>query len=119
MAQADLFDLELAWDLMTPMEQSLYGTTFALHGISVEDGLAAADAVLVKLRSVTDQRSRLPEPECEAARAGHYIEYEDFAVWYRVQRGIRHMRKPGYQPPTPEQTKEAYERYEMSRNDYY
>lgn len=31
MAQADVFDLELAWDLMTPMEQALYGTTFALH----------------------------------------------------------------------------------------
>lgn len=119
MANTDLFNLELAWDLMTPMEQALYGTTFALHATRVEDGLAAADDVLARFRSVTDNRSRLPEPEYEAAKAGHYIEYEEFAVWYRVQLGIWHMRKSGYQPPTPKQTKEAYERHEMSRNDYY
>ena len=63
MGQVDLFDLELVWDLMTPMEQAVYGTTFALHGVSVEGGLAEADAALAKLRSVTDHRSRLPESE--------------------------------------------------------
>lgn len=70
MTQSTLFDLELAWGLMTPMEQALYGTTFALHDKNVKSGLAAADAVIAKLRAISGQRSRLPEPEYEAARAG-------------------------------------------------
>jgi hypothetical protein len=118
MTQATLFDLELTWGLMTPMEQALYGTTFALHGMNVEAGLAAADAVVAKLRAISGQRSRLPEPEYEAARAGLNIEYEEFAVWYPVQYLIRHGRERGYKPPTPEETQEAYRRYGLGCSDF-
>lgn len=119
MPDVPMWELELAWGLMTPMEQALYGTTFALHGMSVEGGLAAADAVITKLRAVSGQRSRLPEPEYEAARAGLNIEYEEFAVWYPVQYRIRHGRERGYKPRTPEETQEAYRRYGFGCSDYY
>jgi hypothetical protein len=89
-----------------------HGTTFALHGMSVEGGLAAADAVITKLRAISGQRSRLPEPEYEAARAGLNIEYDEFAVCYSVQYRIRHGRERGYKPRTPEETQEAYQRME-------
>jgi len=111
-------ELELTWGLMTPMEQALYGTTFALHAMSVEGGLAAADVVL-KLRAVSGQRSRLPEAEYEAARAGLNIEYEEFSVWCPVQYRIRHGRERGYKPRTPGETKEAYQRYGMGCSNYY
>lgn len=110
---------EYAWALMTSMEQALYGTMLALHAEQIDGGLEAADAAIAKLRTVAGVRSRLPEPEYEAARSGLNIEYEEFAIWYPIQYRIRHGFDQGYKPPTSEQTKEAFERFNFSRCDFY
>ena len=110
---------ELTWEFMTSMEQALYGAVLASHLDDFDNGLATADAAITKLREIAGERSRLPEPEEEAARAGFYIGYEVFANWYPVQYEIRHGHEPGYQPPTQEQVQTAYKCYEHNRNDFY
>jgi hypothetical protein len=120
MTKKTSYEIELAWELMNSIEQAAWGTTLALHVEDEDGGLEAADAAVTRLRAVAELRSRRPEPEYEAAIAGFYMEYEEFAVWYSVAYRIRHHKSPaGYEPPTPEQTKAAYERYAMSRNDFY
>lgn len=120
MTKKTSYEVELAWELMNNIEQAVWGTTLALHVEDDDGGLGAADAAVVRLREVTDLRSRRPEPEYEAARADFHMEFEEFSVWYRVAYRIRHHKSPtGYELPTPEQTKAAYERYAMSRNDFY
>ena len=114
------YDIELAWELMSNIERAVWGTTLTLHVEDDDGGLGAADAAVVRLREVADLRSPRPEPEYEAARAGFYMEYEEFAVWYGVAYRIRHYKsRARWVLPTPEQTKAAYERYAMSRNDFY
>lgn len=110
---------ELAWELMTPMEQAVWGTSVALNAQDSDGGLGAADAAIVKLRSVSGVRSRRPEPEIEAARVGDYIEFEDFAIWYLIEYRNRHCSDPDYVPPTQEQTKGAYERFFKGRDGFY
>lgn len=110
---------ELAWEFMTPMEQALWGTTVALNTQDPDGGLGAADAAIVKLRSVSGVRSRRPEPEDEAARVGDHIEFEDFAIWYLIEYRNRHCFDQDYKAPTQEQTKEAYERFFKGRDGFY
>lgn len=119
MTRTSPLNSELTWEFMTSMEQALYGAVLASHLDDFDGGLVAADAAITKLRDVAGERSRLPEPEDEAARAGFYIGYEAFANWYPIQHEIRHGREPGYQSPTTEQIQKAYESYEQSRNDFY
>lgn len=119
MTQTSPLNSELTWEFMTPMEQALYGAVLASHLDDFDSGLTAADAAITRLRDAAHERSRLPEPEDEAARAGLYIGYEAFADWYPVQHMIRHGHEPGYQSPTEEQIQKAYECYEHSRNDFY
>lgn len=110
---------ELAWEFMTPMECAVWGTTVALHFHDDDSGLSAADSAILKLRSVAKVRSRRPEPEAEAARAGDHIEFDDFAIWYPIAYRIAHYRDREYRLPTPKQTEEAYERFAVGRNDFF
>jgi len=119
MADTPPLDSEYAWCLMPPMEQAFYGTMLALHIDEADSGVTKADTGLAKLRILAGVRSRLPEPEYEAARAGFNIEYEDFATWYLVQYRIRHGFDRGYKQPTPDQIQAAYERYGRGTCDYY
>jgi len=91
----------------------------ALHVQDPDGGLAAADAAVTQLRLIGGVRPRLPEPEYEAARANIYMEYKEFAAWYPIQFRIRHGFDRGYSAPSPEQIKEAYERFNFSRCDFY
>jgi hypothetical protein len=109
----------MAWELMTPMEKSLWGTILAGHLDDIKSGLEIADAAIESLRSFGVTRSHRPEPEYEAAIAGARIEFETFVPWYRTEHLIRRGRKPGYRPPTAKQVEEAYERFERGKTDYY
>jgi|GEM_PF-1564801 len=119
MTKTSLLDSEHTWYLMTAMEKALYGATLALHAADADGGLAVADAAIAKLRAIAGERSRLPEPEYEAARSGLSIEYAEFAVWYPIQYRIRHGFDRDYQHPTLEQIQEAYKRFGLSRCDFY
>jgi hypothetical protein len=109
----------MAWEWMTPMEKSLWGTVLANHLDDVRGGLEVADAAIERLRSVGVTRSHRPEPEYEAAIAGVHIDFENFVPWYRTECLIRRGKKPGYQPPTAKQVEEAYERFERGGSEYY
>lgn len=119
MTKTSPFGSEFAWSLMTAMEQALYGTMLALHADELDGGLAVADAAIAKLRTIAGVRSRLPEPEYEAARSGLNMEYEEFTIWYPIQYRIRHGFDRDYQHPTLERIQEAYKRFGLSRCDFY
>lgn len=120
MAEKYLRDPELAWEMMSNIEKAVWGTTLALHAGDEDAGQGAADAALVKLRDMAGLRSRHPEPEYEAAKANIPMEYEEFAVWYSVAYRIWHDKSAGgAEPPTSDETKGAYGRYQMCRCDFY
>lgn len=119
MIDQNIVEIELGWYLMTPMEQSLWGLSMALHNQDQDAGLGAADTALARLRSVTDARSRRPEPESEAARSNIVIPFEQFAAWYPVAYRLRHRLDRDYQEPSDEQIRTAYERYDRGLCDYY
>jgi len=119
MADQDLNEIEINWELMTPMESALWGTALALHVTDADGGLGAADEALAKLRHLYDVRSRQPNPEDEAAASNVYLTYDEFAPWYTVAHRIRCYREPDYRPPTANQVADAYERYSLSRGSFY
>lgn len=118
MPNKDFYEIVVAWSLMTPMEQSLWGTTLALRSDNMEEGMRAADRAVTKLREVGGARSLQPEPEYEAARANCYMDFSDFAVWYPIAYQIRHAGRD-YKIPSKAETSEAFERYALSLNDYH
>ena len=119
MADIDLDEIEVNWELMTPMESALWGTTLALHAVDPDGGLGAADEALMKLQHLYRTRSRRPSPEDEAAEANVYLAYDEFVPWYTVSHRIRYRRDPAYKPPTSEQVDEAYKRYSMNLGCFY
>lgn len=119
MADKNMFDVETAWELMLPMEQALWATTLAIHSNDLDAGLGAADAAVTRLRSMADIRSRRPEPEYELAQSNTYVEFEEFSVWYPLEYRMRHRRDRDYKEPTAEQIRGAFERYGLSRSDFY
>lgn len=119
MASNDVYEIELNWQFMQPMEQSVWATMLAMHGQDADGGLSAADAGVMRLRSIALTRARRPEPEREAARLNIYMEFEEFAGWYPVAYRMMHMRERGYSDPSLEQVKVAYDIYARGRTDYY
>lgn len=119
MAKKAPYKIELAWGAMSDLERALWGTTLALHLQDEDGGIEAADAAVARLRIVTESRSRLPEPEDEAAMAGFHMEYEEFSAWYSVAYRVRHCSPDKCELPTAEQTRAAYERYAWGRCEYY
>lgn len=119
MAEHNFDDIEIAWELMTPMESALWGTALALHAADADGGLGAADEVLARLRHLAGIRSRRPNPEDEAAASNVYLTYDEFAPWYTVAYRIRGCHESAYRPPTRDQVAEAYKRYSFSRGSFY
>ena len=60
MPDKDFYEIVVAWSLMTPMEQSLWGTTLALRSDSMEEGMRAADRTVTKLHEVGGAHSLQP-----------------------------------------------------------
>lgn len=113
------YDVEFQWFAMTALEQSLWGTTVALHAQDVDGGIGAADEAVAKIRLLADIRSHRLAPEYEAAKANIDMDYETFAVWYSVEHKIRLCAEPCYQAPTAEGVRAAYVRFCQSRSDYF
>lgn len=119
MPARQFYEMEIIWSLMTPMEQSLWGTVLALHIGDEDGGLDTADAAVTRLRELADVRSHQPEPEYEAARANCFMELSEFSAWYPIAYRIRHPSGREYRVPSEVEVKEAYERYARCRCDYY
>lgn len=121
MSDKNIYEIELAWELMSRMEQTLWSAALALHISDADAGLAAADAAVKKLRSFKEVRSRRPEPEQEAAQAGIPLQFEEFAAWYSVERRIRDSlsNKAEVRPPSASELSAAYDRYQLCRGDFY
>jgi len=119
MADKDVYEVLVSWQFMPPMEQAVWATTLALHAPDPDGGVGAADAAVLRLRSLELTRSFRPEPEYEAARANLYMEFPEFAGWYPIAYRMRHRREPGYSEPSSEQIREAYERFDRGLCDYY
>jgi len=119
MTDKDVYEILASWLCMVPMEQSVWATTFALHGTDPDGGVDAADAAVLRMRSIGLTRSFQPEPEYEAARSNLHIERSDFTGWYVIAHRMRHGRESGYKAPSTEQINDAYERYDRGLCDYY
>jgi hypothetical protein len=110
----------LQWMLMSEMEKSVWATTFALNATLASDAVQLADQAVEQLRSVDGTwRFLRPEPEYEAARAGHHIERGDFDIWYRIASMVRHGDDPSYRDPTTDECAQAYDRFQWGRSDFY
>jgi hypothetical protein len=119
MSKDKYYEVELQWFAMTPVEQSLWGTTVALHTQDADGGIGAADEAITKIRSLAGVRSHRLAPEYEAAKANITMEYEAFAVWYPIEHKIRLCREPRYRAPTVDEVRAAYVRFCESRSDYF
>lgn len=112
-------EIELNWDLMTPMESALWATTLALRTLDDDGGLRAADEALKRLRRLCGVRSRRPNLEDEAAEANVYLTYEEFVSWYAVAHRIRYHRDPAYKSPTSDEVEDAYGRFTLGLGSFY
>lgn len=109
----------LEWMLLSEMEKMVWAATFALNAHSPSDATEMADQAVEQLRSVDGTwRFRRPEPELEAARTGHHIEWDDFLVWYRIAWMVRHGNEHSYHEPTRDESAKAYERFQWGRSDF-
>ena len=111
----------LPWVRMTDRERSVWSAAYARLANEQGPNTAArsADAMVRGLRTVELDGPRALEPEYEAARAGAYMEFEEFAPWYTVAHRMLHGNSMAFQPPTQEQIRDAYERFERGRSDFY
>jgi len=119
MVERSFNEIELDWELMTPMESAVWGTTLALHATDTDGGVGAADETLRRLRLLSGARSQRPRPEDEAAEANIYLTYDEFVPWYTVAHRIRYRRDTSCRPLTSDQVDEAYKSYSLSRGSFY
>jgi len=59
------------------------------------------------------------DPEYEAARDGFHLEFDEFAPGYRVAFLHRYGNDRAYRAPSLHQIREAYERFQAGRSDFY
>jgi hypothetical protein len=111
----------LPWTRMNDRERSVWCATYARLANEQAPKLAAqaADAMVRGLRTVELDGPRALDPEYEAARAGAHMEFEEFAPWYIVAYRMLHGNSVAFQPPTKKQIRDAYERFERGRSDFY
>ena len=101
MTSQDIYEIELNWQFMRPVEQAVWGTLLALHLHDDDGGLGAADAGLLRLRSLSVTRARRPEPEEEAAHLNIHMDFEEFVGWYPIAYKMMHKREKGLSGTEP------------------
>jgi hypothetical protein len=52
MADKDVYEVLVSWQLMPPMEQAVWATTFALHAQDEDGGVGEADAAVLRMRAI-------------------------------------------------------------------
>ncbi len=111
----------LPWTRLNERERSVWAAAYARRTDDQEPRAAAryADDLVRGLRTLELDSPTVLDPEYEAARVGADIEFDDFAPWYTVAYRMLHGNTWAYQPPTEEQIRDAYERYQRCRSDFY
>jgi hypothetical protein len=116
---SELANTRLPWSRLSERERQVWSTAFALGGENPAAAATQADAAVRRLRTLMlDQDSAL-DPEYEAARAGFHFEFDEFAPWYRVAWRLRHGHDVSFHAPNLDEIRDAYERFQASRGDFY
>lgn len=102
---------------MSEREHLVWGAAFVQCDGDPAEAARHADATVGRLRALGLDPDTALDPEYEAARAGFHFEFEEFEPWYRVAWRIRHP--TSFHTPTQEQIREAYDRFQQGRGDFY
>lgn len=107
----------LPWVKLTDRERAVWCAAYVAAGGNPAAAARAADAEVRALRTLGLDSELTLDPEYDAARAGLHFELEEFEPWYRVAWKIRHP--TSFHTPTPAEIREAYDRYQQGRGDFY
>ena len=107
------------WSSLTDREKGVWTATFARQSTEAPDAARAADQAVARLRGLELDAQPAMDPEYEAARAGYNLEFDEFAPWYRVAMLHRHGHRRSFRAPALHEVREAYERFQRGRGDFY
>ncbi|WP_133480297.1 hypothetical protein [Cognatilysobacter segetis] len=109
-----------AWHTMTAREQAVWSAAFAqacVAGDSPLESAARAEAAVFALRG-TGMDAHVAGPETELARLGIELRYDEFVPWYRVAMQLERAGS-GRAVADELECRQAFERYERGRTDFY
>lgn len=109
----------LPWTSLSDREKGVWSAVFANNSSEALAGARAADEAVSRLRALNLDSQPGMDPEYEAARAGYHMEFEEFAPWYRIAWLLRHGNERSFRDQTVEEVREAYERFQRGRSDFY
>jgi hypothetical protein len=107
----------LPWARLSERERLVWAAAFAQVDGDPAGAARRADETVRRLRTLGLDPDTALDPEYEAARAGFHFEFEEFEPWYRVAWRIRHP--TSFHRPTQEEIREAYDRFQQGRGDFY
>lgn len=115
----DVFNLtSLPWSRLSAREQHVWAAAYVHAGGEAGAAVRQADAAVLELRALALDGPQGQDPEYDAARAGFYMELEEFAPWFRVAWKIRHGNGRAYREPSDAEVAEAYVRFQACRSDF-
>jgi hypothetical protein len=109
----------LPWARLSERERLVWAVAFGQGAEDPADAAHSADAAVRRLRALVLDPDTALDPEYEAARAGFHFEFEEFEPWYRVAWRLRHGHATSFHAPTREEIREAYDRFQQGRGDFY
>jgi hypothetical protein len=109
----------LPWARLSERERLVWAAAFVHLDGDPAEAARRADDTVKRLRALGLDPDTALDPEYEAARAGFHFEFEEFEPWYRVAWRLRHGHATSFHAPTREEIREAYDRFQQGRGDFY
>ena len=116
---SELANTLLPWSRLSERERQVWSAAFAQGGPDAVAAAVAADATVRRLRALMLDQDNVMDPEYEAARAGFHFEFDEFEPWYRVAWRIRHAHDVSFHAPTLDEIRDAYDRFQAGRGEFY
>ena len=107
----------LPWARLSERERQVWSVAFVQGGADPAEAARQADATVGRLRALGLDQDTALDPEYDAARAGFHFEFEEFEPWYRVAWRLRHP--TSFHTPTGDEIRDAYDRFQQGRGDFY
>ena len=116
---SELANTLLPWSRLSERERQVWSAVFAQGGLDAETAAMQAEAAVRRLHALNLDRDTAMDPEYEAARAGYHFEFEEFEPWYRIAWRLRHGHDVSFHAPSRDEIREAYDRFQAGRGEFY
>jgi len=103
--------------LLQEPERSVWAAVYASYWDDPNEAIRRADLAVLGLR-LAAWKEASPAPELDLAPRGVALSYEKFRAWYPVALELATPRSK-FRPPDEAACREAYDRYQQSRGDFY